>query len=409
MRTLIILLTLGSFQILNAQTLDASIRTAIENSPAIKARRAAFEASLQKLPQVGSLPDPEVSLSFFVGQMMLPMGNQLGNLTVMQMFPWFGVLDAQRDAAAGMSEVAYQEIAMTGNELALKVKNAWYPLAAQAEKIRLQKEILEVLKADKDLALVKFQHGQVPMADPLRVDLMMEEVKTEIAVLELERKPLITAFNAALFRPLDTPVSPEQKLDWNLLSPIERPDSTWAQNPALKTIDSEVEASRAREVVASKMRLPSIATGITYMPLVKRYSHIHLEPNTGADMVMPMISVSVPIWHKKYAAAMEEEKWNQVYWQEMKRETTNNLSADYENAYFEWEKALKINDLMDIQIKNVQQLIDLSLAAYGNGNVDLESVLLLQQQKLRYQREKVDTFIKGGLSVAQMEWLIGKQ
>lgn len=409
MRALLILIVLGSFRFIEAQTLDASIQTALEKSPEIKAKRAAFEASLQKLPQVSSLPDPEVSLSFFVGQMMLPMGNQLGNLTVMQMFPWFGVLDAQKNAAARMAEVEYQELAVAASELTLKVKNAWYPLEAVAEKIRLQEQLLQVLQTDKDLAVVKFQNDQAPMTDALRTDIMTEEVKTDIVLLALEKQRLTTVLNSLLNRSLDTPVDVEGRIEWEPLTMVEEPDGQWIQNPQLMTLDKQLEAAQAQEVVAGKMRLPSISTGITYMALVKRYSHVHLEPNTGADMVMPMVSVTIPIWQKKYHAAIQESKWNQIYWQEMKKETMNDLSVQYEQAHFEWEKARKIIELMNVQLGKIQQLIDLSLASYGNGGLDLESILTLQRQQLRYQMEKVEALTQGRLSVAKMAWLMGKQ
>ncbi len=51
-----------------------------------------YQAALQKVPQVGSLPDPELNLGVFLSPMELVSGKQVADIRLMQMFPWFGVL-----------------------------------------------------------------------------------------------------------------------------------------------------------------------------------------------------------------------------------------------------------------------------------------------------------------------------
>ncbi|MCB9269832.1 MAG: hypothetical protein H6561_09725 [Lewinellaceae bacterium] len=60
---------------------------ALNSNPAIKAQALAYDASMQKIPQVRAWADPQVNASLFINPMMLPMGNQLGSISVMQMFP----------------------------------------------------------------------------------------------------------------------------------------------------------------------------------------------------------------------------------------------------------------------------------------------------------------------------------
>ncbi|MBK7335025.1 MAG: hypothetical protein IPJ00_02190 [Saprospirales bacterium] len=56
------------------------------------------------------------------------------------------------------------------------------------------------MEIDKELATFKFQHGQAPMVDAIRADIMIDEVKTGIILLEQKRKPLELAFNRLLDR-----------------------------------------------------------------------------------------------------------------------------------------------------------------------------------------------------------------
>ena len=55
---LIITVLLLSGLRINAQTLEESLKIASENNPLLKAKYAEFEAALQKVAQVNSLPDP---------------------------------------------------------------------------------------------------------------------------------------------------------------------------------------------------------------------------------------------------------------------------------------------------------------------------------------------------------------
>mgnify|MGYP002624897445 CR=1 FL=1 len=110
MRSIIIFLFALATGSIPAQSLEDYLEIAIENNPGIRAKQTEVQAALQKLPQAKALPDPTVNGSFFLSPMMLPMGNQLGSISAMQMFPWFGALDAMENEAARMAEVKLQAV-----------------------------------------------------------------------------------------------------------------------------------------------------------------------------------------------------------------------------------------------------------------------------------------------------------
>ena len=394
---------------LSAQTLEDYLQIAAENNPGIRAKQTEFQAAMQKLPQAKSLPDPTVNASFFLSPMMLPMGNQLGSISAMQMFPWPGSLDAMENEAARMAEVKLQAVAVAQNELFFKVKNAWYPLFELETKILIQRENLRLLETDKELATIKFQHGQAPMVDAIRADIMIDEVKTEIALLEQKRKPLEVAFNQLLARDASAPVTISGKLPEPVTGAAARRDSLISNNPMLAVFDKQIEAAIAEEKVADYMRKPMIGAGLQYMPQVKRKAgDLDLPPNTGRDMVMPMFSVTVPIWKKKYNAAVEERRLMQVMYADMKQDMQNDLAAMYEMTFYELEKMAQMVELLNTQTIKTQQAIDLLMAAYSNAGQDFEEVLRLQQQLFRYRMEKVSAQTEYQLALVKLDYLTGK-
>jgi len=125
-------------------------------------------------------------------------------------------------------------------------------------------------------------------------------------------------------------------------------------------------------------------------------------------MVMPMFSVTVPIWKKKYNAAVEERRLMQVMYADMKQDMQNDLAAMYEMTFYELEKMAQMVELLNLQTVKTQQAIDLVLAAYSNAGQDFEEVLRLQQQLFRYRTEKVSAQTEYQLMQVKLDYLTGK-
>lgn len=407
MRYLIVLLFLLRTGFGFAQTLSDYLALALENSPGIKAQDLEYQSSLQRIPQAGALPDPQVNLNVFIRPMMLPMGNQPGSISAMQMFPWFGARKAMKQAAAEMAEVRRQNINLTRNELAFQVKGAWYPLLALEEQLRIQQENLRVLQLDKELATVQFQQGKAPMTDAIRADIMLDEVTTETALLEQKRAPLLAAFNTLLNRAADTPVAITESLPEPAAITLMYRDSTWLDgHPVFRVLDQQIAAAEAEQRAAEFMRKPMIGAGLQYAPLYRR-SGGDLPPNTGRDMVMPMVSVTLPIWRKKYDAAVEERRLMGASYVEMKLDRHNELAAMYEMTRYELDKAIQMASLMYSQIAKTQQAIDLLLAAYRNDGANFDDILRLQRQLFRYQLELVSAKTECQLTLSKLDYLTG--
>jgi hypothetical protein len=58
-----------------AQTLDEYYKIAAENNPGLQAKYQAFEAAMQKVPQVGTLEDPTISFGFFLSPVETRVGH----------------------------------------------------------------------------------------------------------------------------------------------------------------------------------------------------------------------------------------------------------------------------------------------------------------------------------------------
>lgn len=394
---------------LHAQTLEDLIAIAISNSPGIKARQMEVEATRKKIDQVTALPDPQLNGSIFMNAMMLPMGNQVGSIAAMQMFPWFGSLDAKAREVNSQVAVDQQMIAVTQNDLVYRLKLAFYPLMEIEEKINIKKENLKIILSDHELASAKFQYAKGPMVNVIRADMMIDEIETEISLLELKRKPLIIAINRILNRPDETPVSVTEELK----KPEQFSGSVHLDevngNPSLAVYDKKMELSDAQAESADFQRMPNIGAGLQYMLQVQRKNNdINLLPNTGKDMIMPMVSLTIPIWKKKYDAAVQERQIMKTVYASQKEEMKNELAAIYAMSLYELQEAAQKIELIESQRIKTNQAIELLQASYQNDKGDFEEMLRLQQKLFSYQLEEVNIKKEYHLALAKIEFLTGQ-
>merc|ERR1712000_551534 len=113
----LVLISMGLY----SQTLEEYFKIAAENNPGLLSQYKEFEAVLQKVPQVSTLPDPSLSFGYFISPVETRVGPQRARFSLTQMFPWFGTLKAQEDVATLMAEAKYQEFLDARNKLLYQV------------------------------------------------------------------------------------------------------------------------------------------------------------------------------------------------------------------------------------------------------------------------------------------------
>ncbi|WP_373494476.1 TolC family protein, partial [Aquiflexum sp.] len=146
-----------------SQTLNQYLEEATENNPGIQSSFKQYQASLERTNQV-SLENPQLNIGVFTRPMELLMGNQRAEASVMQMFPWFGMLKTQRDEATLMAEARYEEFRQQRNVLLYQVKETYFQLQQLQNTIDITKSNLEILRSLEKLAIIRYQGGNTSEA-----------------------------------------------------------------------------------------------------------------------------------------------------------------------------------------------------------------------------------------------------
>lgn len=461
---IIFLLFLGVQSTSFSQSLDEYLKVAAENNPELKAYFNEYLASLEKVPQVGALPDPELTMGFFFQPMERFMGNQQADIQLMQMFPWFGMLKTQKDEANKMALAQYEVFQDAKYRLFYQVKNTWYQLYRLEEEIRITEENLEILKQYERLALIRFQSADIGtgsgpsnmqqatsmnsgsstssassmggmsggmtsgtsgkssskggssmgtsssmngggsgMSDVLRVRIQIKELENTLALLEDSRLPIKAEFNQLLNRDINEVVSIADSLSGSVVS-WERQallDSITQNNPMLKMLDAEEEAYEAQKKMARLEGRPMLGAGVNYMPFSPRTENG--MPMGGNDMVMPMLRLTIPIYRKKYNALQKEAELKQLAVQQRRENTVNQLTTRWSTALRDLDDATRRTKLYREQTDLARQTLNLLMTSYATNGRDFEEVLRVQQQLLDYQLKLITSIVDQHVTIAMLE------
>ncbi len=392
----------GTVGLAHGQSLDDLLVAASENNPGLQARYAEFEAAMQQVPGARALQDPVLSFGYFVSPVETRVGPQQVKIGLSQMFPWFGTLAAQGDQATRVAEARYQEFLDVKNELAYRVKEAWYPLYELDRHTRLQRENLVIVTAYLRLATAAFENGEGTMVDVIRADIMAENVETDIRLLQDKMAPLLVRLNSLLNRADTTSVTIPDSIP--AAGTVYQSDSLLTVNPVMKAYDLRLRAAQAREVAARKQGLPRFGVGLDYVVIGE--SDMEVTGN-GRDAWMPMVSMSLPIYRGRYRAAVKEAQFTQSAIASAKEDFGNHLSGTWAMTRYEMDRAFRLMALYREQEIKTRQALNLLLAAYRNAGNDFEEVLQLQQELLKYRMAGATALKDYHTASAKLEYLGG--
>jgi outer membrane protein TolC len=470
-KILLTVIVLGSWLVSQGQQYPDSLlkylELAAKNNPAVLQKFTEYQIALQKIPQVGSLSDPELSLGVFLKPMELVNGNQVADIRLMQMFPWFGVLKNAKDEMSLMANAKLELFRDAKLQVFYDVQKTWYELYKIRKGISISEKNIEILKTIERLALVRFRSaplgsagttssgavmssGSSPAANPgnqsgmqsmgsgqgntgtvqtnqpmssqtapmgsstggsgladlYRIQMEAGELENSIALLKNQEQSVAALFNGYLNRQPDSPVFTEEILSADSLglSLIAVSDSMLARNPMLSMLEFEKQSVDARKKMVTAMGFPMVGLGLNYSLINKNM--MSESSMNGKDMIMPMVSVTLPVYRKKYNAMKSEAELLKTATSQNYEASVNALQTEYYTAMQMFRDAGRRMELYKNQFQLASRSFDLMLKSFSTSSSGLTDVLRVQQQMLDYELRQVDAVADYNTAIAWLNRLM---
>ena len=430
-----------------SDSLTYYLETAAKNNPTVLQRYNEYQASLQKVPQVGSLPDPQLEIGIFLSPMELISGNQVADIKLMQMFPWFGVLKNAKDEMSLMAKARFETFRDAKLQVYYDVQSAWYDLYKVRQDIRISEKNINLLKTIERLTLVKYRSGSVgssssssaskmsggtaptassgtsgmntmgggnsdasstasasqlpaaPMgaskggtglSDVYQIQIEQSDLENNLASLKNEEKIVIARFNSLLNRKQNTPVKsadllPAVALDSTYLKVS---DSMFINNPMLGMLQYEQQSLAARKKMQKQMGFPMVGLGVNYTVINK--SDMSTSTMNGQDMIMPMVTLTLPVYRKKYKAMQIETNYLKTASEQNYQATANSLQTEYYQALQLYNDAQRRMKLYESQSVLAKKTLDIQIKTYSTSNSSMTDILRTRLQLFDYEFKQVE-------------------
>ena len=388
---LYILIGIVSIASMNGQELESLIQQAELNNPEIQAFELRYNIASERVNEVNTLPNTEVSAGLFVSEPETRTGAQKARFSAKQMIPWFGTITARENYASSLADAQYEELVIVKRKLALSVSQSYYRLFSIRAKQSVLDENIDLLETYERLALTSVEVGNASAVDVLRLQIRQNELLQQKEVLEQEYLAELTLFNNLLNRDEQTQVEVYEGLTVPEQDPITE-EGSLDLHPELLKYDKLYESVEQSEILNQKEALPDLGFGLDYIPVAER-PDMSFDDN-GKDILMPMVSVSIPIFNNKYKSISQQNKLRQEEITAQKQERRNKLETLLSEA---------INNRMSARIrfrtqtKNIGQakgVGEILIKSYETGTIDFNDVLDIQELQLKFQINRIES-IKG--------------
>jgi outer membrane protein TolC len=471
-QSILLIATLSGFVSGNAQdSLSYYLEQSALNNPGVKAKYLEYSAALEKAPQASSLPDPELQFGYFIESMQLLGGNQVADIRLMQMFPWFGVLKSAKDEASKMAVAKFENFRDAKGELYFNVKSSYYKIYRTKYEIGIARKNLDILKSLEQIVLVKFSTGDAgsssgnsgsmpagsnnsspgssgmsggsmtnqsrgsgsvssfanklamtssgggvgssmggssknDMVNLLRVQIEIHELENRIALLQDQLTTDKVSFNMYLNRaPLSEVFIGDSLKEVPVPEDILTLADSLVNHPMVKMYEAESDANAAKLTMVTRMGYPMVGLGLNYSVIQKREGIAPMM--NGNDMIMPMISLTLPIYRKKYKAMRHEAEFMKDAATVSAENVTNNLRVNFQETMQNLNDAGRRVNLYTEQALLAYKSVQLLLTSFSANGSDFEEILRMEQQLLDYQFKQVEAVVDKNTSIARLVYLTG--
>lgn len=409
-KTIIILLLLLVGSTLSAQNrLDTYLVEAAKNNPGLQSTFGEYMAALQKVPQVGTLPDPQVTFNYFIQPIETKLGPQRAKISASQMFPWFGTLRAKKDVATEMAKSKYERFRESKSHLFYDVKSTYYNLYFSQKAIDITLQNITILNTFRKLSLIKVETGQASTVDVLRVEMEIADLENQLALLRDNMNTQKVQFNNLLnVDNQRTVLLPDSLNNTNLEMTAQAVlDSIRSGNHQVLQMEFMQASYAKQQLAAQKMGKPKLMLGLDYMLIGKGSNPTMADAGKDA-FVFPMVGITIPLYRKKYTAMVKEAALMQESTENKKLDKINVLETTFAKANKDYKDADRRIPLFQGQSDRAGKALRILQTDYESDGKNFEEVLRMERMLLKYKLELEKARSDKNAAIAFINYLAGK-
>ena len=393
-----------------------AIALALANNPNLAQIKARYEAMKSIPSQVGTLPDPILTL----GAMNFPTDSfdrsQEGmtqlQIGVSQAFPFPGKLSLKEDIAEFEAKAAYYDVAEMRLLLTKNVSNKWWQLFYLDRAIETVDKNQALLKQFIEVAKTKYTTGKGLQQDVLLSQLELSKlINHKIQIVALKATQIIQ-LNILMDITPRSPITLANKLSFNqphLLAEEQLYQLAIRSRPLLQKHKQLISAANSRLDLAERDYYPDFNIGVTYGDRIGQNS----QPMGGdrADLFSIKLGIKIPL----FASTKQSYRVKQRISEQFKSkyaylDESNQVKADIASYITDYRRSEQQRSLFETGIlPQARQTVQSMLVGYQVSEVDFLNLVGSQVTLFNYELQFWQSVSQSNQALASIQASIGKE
>jgi outer membrane protein TolC len=380
--------SLFNFHAAGAQELQLLIDEALTNNPKIKKFELQYRIASEKVNEVNTLPNTEFGVGFFASEPETRTGAQRFKVSVKQVLPWFGNITAREKYISSLAASKYEDITVVKRKLVASVLQSYYNLVTNTAKQVVLNNKIQLLKTYETLALTSVEVGKSSVVAVLRLQMRTNEIQQLSSTLEQQYLSEQTTFNKLLNRDKNITITVLDAMDIPSID-FETNSEKLIFHPELLKYDKLYQSITQSEVLNQKESNPMIGFGFDYVNVAKR-PDMNFGDN-GKDILMPMLTVSIPIFNTKRTSKTKQNNLQQEELLAQKQERLNALKVLLDTAINNRTSARISYETQAKNLKQAKYAEEILVKNYETVTIDFKDLLEVQELQLKFEMNIIES------------------
>jgi outer membrane protein TolC len=383
------------------------------HNPQLAASLQRWRAAERRVPQAEALPDPQLGVGLVLDQVDADPEYMGERYSLSQSLPWFGTRSLRGEVAAREAGADGRRHEALRLALAEQVTAAWLDYAWVHQAVETARANRELVLRLEGVARARYRAGLGNQADVSRAQVELGRLDDRLRSLLDALAPAAARLNALLGRPAHLRLPPPAAPSLQPLEPLREQDfAAWlervrAANPRIGLARELIERERHAVELARKAYYPDVRLGVEYGR--DTGARMAAMDGGGADMLVGMISISLPIRQGRYDAGLDEA---QARFQAAGRDVRASelaVEAELQTALFEYrEGERKLQLYRGTLVPRARHAFEATEAAYRAGDAGFTDLIDAQRTWLEFELAQERAAADRGIAAARVRALAGE-
>jgi outer membrane protein, heavy metal efflux system len=393
--------------------LDSLMAEAIRVNPDLKAAEQRFKAFEAQVPQAGSLPNPmfqatllNVSTkSWKLGKM--PMSGTEYMLS--QTFPFPGKLGWAKKSARNMAQQTREDYQAARNFILSELKQNYYQLCQLQKSIEIARKNKQLLEDFAKIASTRYSVGEGLQQDVFKAQVEVTKMMDELISMEEMRRGTQAKINVLLARNPQDSLGETAELMFQKVnySEDELQGLAVENNPGLKGMEFEINASEAEYKMARRDYWPDLTLSLSYLRMKNDPT---MDLVAERNFVSASVGLELPLyfWSRQKKKVTEKNydlKSSQQKYEGMKNDLKFMVSEQFYSL-------IKYQEQIELYQTSILPLARSSLESaqtgYQVGKIDFMALLDNQMTLYNYEIGYYLALSSYFQTVTKLEEVVGK-